>query len=129
MLCLDEREKGWERDETLPVDKNGLTLLRQSFIHAIIPVMLSSKEKEPLIKKAQKHDKDTGSAEVQIAVITERINRLAGHLKKNKKDNHSRRGLVQLVSTRRKHLQYLEKTNKKSYEKILKSIKLKDDKK
>ena len=87
--------------------------------------MLQAKKKAAVIKKAQKHDKDTGSAEVQVAILTERINSLSMHLKKNKKDNHSRRGLLQMVADRRKHLAYLEKTNKKAFEKVLAATKLK----
>ena len=87
--------------------------------------MLPTKKKASVIKKVQKHDKDTGSAEVQIAILTERINALTSHLKKNAKDNHSRRGLLQMVADRRKHLQYLEKNDKKTYEKISSAMKLK----
>ena len=87
--------------------------------------MLPVKKKEAVIKKAQKHEKDTGSADVQVAILTERINALSSHLKKNKKDNHSRRGLLQMVADRRKHLAYLEKTNKKSFAKVSASMKLK----
>jgi small subunit ribosomal protein S15 len=87
--------------------------------------MLPVKKKAAIIKKVQAHDKDTGSASVQIAILTERINALSLHLKKNNKDNHSRRGLLQMVADRRKHLQYLEKTDKTAYEKIAKTVKLK----
>lgn len=94
-------------------------------IRDIIPPMLPVKKKAAIIKKVQAHDKDTGSASVQIAILTERINALSLHLKKNNKDNHSRRGLLQMVADRRKHLQYLEKTDKTAYEKIAKTVKLK----
>lgn len=85
--------------------------------------MLTTKKKANIIKKNQVHDKDTGSPEVQIAVITERIDELASHLKKHKKDNHSRRGLIQMVANRRKHLKYLEKTDKARHEKVAKKLK------
>ena len=75
--------------------------------------MLTSKKKKRIIKKSQIHEEDTGSSEVQVSVLTERINELADHLKQNKKDNHSRRGLLQLVSKRRSHLKFLEGKNKK----------------
>lgn len=87
--------------------------------------MLPIKKKAAVIKKVQKHEKDTGSAQVQVAILTERINALSSHLKKNAKDNHSRRGLLQMVADRRKHLQYLEKTNKKAFEKVSAAMKLK----
>lgn len=69
--------------------------------------MLSTKKKQTIIKKAKVHEKDTGSSEVQIAILTERINELTAHLKKHKKDIHSRRGLLKLVSKRRSHEKYL----------------------
>jgi len=65
--------------------------------------MLSKKTKKNTISKAQKHDKDTGSSHVQVAILNKRIEELSKHLKKNKKDNHSRKGLLQLVAKRRKH--------------------------
>ena len=87
--------------------------------------MLNTVKKQKVIKKVQKHDTDTGSSEVQIAILSERIEELTKHLKKNKKDNHSRRGLVKMVSDRRKHLKYLEKNNKRAYNKIVKELGLK----
>ncbi len=76
--------------------------------------MLSTKKKQTIIKKSQKHPTDTGSSEVQIAVLNEKIEALSLHLKKHKKDNHSRRGLLKMVSDRRKHTKYAEKTAKKA---------------
>ena len=69
--------------------------------------MLKTKKKLIVIKKAQVHDKDTGSSDVQVGLLTERINELTKHLKKNKKDESSRRGLLRLVSKRRLHEKYL----------------------
>jgi len=74
--------------------------------------MISTKKKEAIIKKSAKHDKDTGSSEVQVALLTERIEELASHLKKNPKDSHSRRGLLKLVADRRSHQRYLSTKNK-----------------
>ncbi len=76
--------------------------------------MLSTKKKQSIIKKTARHTKDTGSSQVQIALLTERINELASHLKKHAKDNHSRRGLLKLVSERRAHEKYLEAKKKKA---------------
>lgn len=76
--------------------------------------MISTKKKETIIKKVQKHDKDTGSAEVQVSLITERIEELASHLKKNPKDFHSRRGLLKLVSDRRSHQRYIDAQKRKA---------------
>jgi len=74
--------------------------------------MLTVKKKSNIIKKNQLHDKDTGSPEVQIAILSKRIEELAGHLKEHKKDNHSRRGLIKMVADRRSHLKFLERTDK-----------------
>ncbi len=76
--------------------------------------MLTTKKKSAVIKKTARHTKDTGSPEVQIALLTERINELASHLKKHAKDNHSRRGLLKLVSERRTHEKYLATKRKKA---------------
>lgn len=70
------------------------------------------------------HDKDTGSSQVQVAILTERINELSEHLEKHPKDDHSRRGLLGLVGARRKHLNYLRLHSKDNYEKLLKELKL-----
>ena len=72
----------------------------------------------------QIHDKDTGSADVQIARLTQRINHLAAHLESNHKDNHSRRGLIGMVSRRRKLLKYLREQDEERYQKILKALNL-----
>lgn len=87
--------------------------------------MLTTKRKLNLIKKARVHEKDTGSSEVQVAVLTERIAELASHLKKHQKDNHSRRGLIQMVADRRTHLKYLEKKSKPRYNALVKKLGLK----
>ena len=86
--------------------------------------MLTKRQKKTSIDEFQKHDKDTGSAEVQIALLTKRIKELSGHLKKNPKDNHSRRGLLQMVGKRRRFLQYLKREDEKSYTKIMKKLDL-----
>jgi small subunit ribosomal protein S15 len=85
--------------------------------------MLQSKKKQSIIKKHQVHSKDTGSKKVQVAILTEQIDRLADHLKKHKKDNHSRRGLIKMVADRRGHLKVLEKSNPKQHKEALSIIK------
>jgi small subunit ribosomal protein S15 len=87
--------------------------------------MLTKKKKEKIIKEVATHDKDTGSPEVQIAILSKRIEELTKHLKKNAKDNHSRRGLLGMVADRRKHLKYLQKVAPKRYEVIMKKVELK----
>jgi len=86
---------------------------------------LNKENKEKLIHGFRKHDKDTGSAGVQIALITERINQLSGHFKQHVKDHHSRRGLLRLVGRRRALLDYLKKVDKKQYDALLDKLDLK----
>lgn len=85
---------------------------------------LTNEEKQNLITKFAIHEGDTGSPEVQIAILTERINRLSEHLKGHKKDNHSRRGLLQMVGKRRRLIEYLKATDTERYDKIAKELKL-----
>lgn len=81
---------------------------------------LDTKSKQDIIKKFAVGKGDTGSPEVQIALLTEKINKLADHLKSHKKDNHSRRGLISMVSKRRRLLFYLQKKDLKRYGEIAK---------
>ncbi len=76
---------------------------------------ITNKENQDIVKKFGKNENDTGSSEVQIALLTERIRLLTEHAKDNKKDHHSRRGLVMLVSQRKKLLKYLRRINPESY--------------
>lgn len=87
--------------------------------------MLTKRKKHNEITKVQRHDTDTGSPEVQVAVLTRRIEELSLHLNKNSKDKHSRRGLLGLVADRRKHMKYLEVNNKRAYGSLVKKLGLK----
>ena len=87
--------------------------------------MLTKRKKANEIAKAKRHDTDTGSPEVQIAILTRRIEELSAHLDKNRKDLHSRRGLLGLVADRRKHLKFLETTNKRAHNALVKRLGLK----
>jgi len=87
--------------------------------------MLTTKKKAAVIKKIARHDTDTGSPDVQVALLSKQIDELAKHLKKNPKDFHSRRGLLQMVSDRRSHLRYLETNNKRNYNALVKKLGLK----
>ena len=87
--------------------------------------MLTPKEKNAIIKKFQTHKDDTGSPEVQVAVLTEEIERVSEHLKTHRKDNHSRRGLLKMVGNRRRLLRYLKGEDQKRYTKIVEKLKLK----
>ena len=81
--------------------------------------MLSKEKKAEIIKQYGRNPQDTGSPEVQIALLTERINQLTEHLKNNKKDHHSRRGLLKMVGQRRGLLEYLKRTNIESYRDLI----------
>jgi small subunit ribosomal protein S15 len=87
--------------------------------------MLSKRIKENTIKKTQRHDSDTGSPEAQVALLTRQIEELSTHLRKHKKDFHSRRGLLQMVADRRKHLKYLQKKDASAYEALIEKLGLK----
>ncbi len=87
--------------------------------------MLDPEEKEKIIKKYKLHERDTGSSEVQIALLTEEIKRLLFHLKTHPKDFHSKRGLLKMVAKRRRFLNYLEKEDSTRYKSIIKKIGLK----
>ncbi|MCD6233049.1 30S ribosomal protein S15 [bacterium] len=88
-------------------------------------MMLTQKEKEKIIKDFKLHQSDTGSADVQIALLTEEITRLLKHLKKHPKDLHSRRGLLKMVIKRRRLLNYLKHIDEKRYNKVVKKVGLK----
>lgn len=87
--------------------------------------MLTKRVKSRIVGEYRTHEKDTGSANVQVAMLSREIDDLATHLKKNPKDNHSRRGLLKMVSKRRKLLTYLKKTEPSAYEKVIKKLDLK----
>ncbi len=86
--------------------------------------MQTKEVKEKIIKDNRTHAKDTGSPEVQIALITDRINYLSEHFSAHKKDFHSRRGLMKLVGQRKRLLEYLKQEDVKRYEALIKRLKL-----
>ncbi len=85
---------------------------------------LDDARKEKIKKQFQVHPKDTGSSDVQIALLTERIKDITEHLKKHKKDHHSRRGLLKLVGRRRKLLDYLSEKQPERYQELIKKLNL-----
>ncbi|MDI6891559.1 MAG: 30S ribosomal protein S15 [Actinomycetota bacterium] len=87
---------------------------------------LPKEEKSNLIKQFQQHETDTGSPEVQIAILTTRIKGLTDHLKKHKKDHHSRRGLLKMVGQRRRLLNYLKELDIERYRNVIEKLKLRD---
>lgn len=86
---------------------------------------LTKRQKQNTIKDVKHHDTDNGSTEVQIALLTRRIDELSSHLKKHRGDNHSRRGLLKLVAERRKLVKYLQSISKKRYNALAKKLGLK----
>ncbi len=84
--------------------------------------MLTKEAKAELVKKYGKSENDTGATEVQVALLTERINYLTEHLKTHKHDHHSRRGLLMLVGKRRRHLDYLAKKDLEGYRTLIKQL-------
>ncbi len=83
---------------------------------------MQREQKKGIIKDFQTHGKDTGSAQVQVAILTEKINQLTEHLKAHPKDKHSRRGLIGMVGRRRKLLRYLQMNNTAEYSKLTQSL-------
>ncbi len=83
---------------------------------------LAKEQKENIIKQYKMHESDTGSPEVQIALISERLNVLNSHFQTHKKDHHSRRGLLMLVGQRRKLLSYLKAIDRERYKKLIKQL-------
>lgn len=90
-----------------------------------MPLMLATKDKTKIIGKHSTHDGDTGSPEVQIALFSEEIERLAKHLKKHAKDNSSRTGLLKMVAKRKRMMDYLQKESPTRYNKVVKELGLK----
>jgi small subunit ribosomal protein S15 len=80
---------------------------------------ITAEKKTELIGEYRRNEKDSGSPEVQVSILTERINNLTGHLKTHKHDHHSRRGLLQMVSTRNSLLRYLARTNRSAYQTLI----------
>ena len=87
--------------------------------------MLTTRKKENAMRDVRRHDNDTGSPEAQVAILTKQIDDLSKHPKTNAKDFHSRRGLLQMVADRRKHLKYLEQKDAKAYKSLVKKLDLK----
>ena len=85
-------------------------------------MVLNPEEKKEIIDRFKLHDKDTGSPEVQVAILSNRINYLTEHFKTHKKDHHSRRGLLKLVGQRRRLLNYLRRTDVQRYQNIIKEL-------
>lgn len=84
--------------------------------------MLNKDEKTTVMEGHRRHETDTGSPQVQVAILTERINRLTDHLRTHKKDHHSRRGLLQMVGRRRRLLNYLQRTDLEGYRALVQRL-------
>ncbi|MBI4159661.1 30S ribosomal protein S15 [Candidatus Wolfebacteria bacterium] len=90
-------------------------------------MMLTTKKKQVIIGDHQRHKTDTGSAEVQVALLTKSVAELTGHLKEHPKDNHSRRGLLKMVGKRKRLLDYLAKNDAKRHASIIRKLGLKNN--
>ncbi len=84
--------------------------------------MIAAERKQSVIETHRVHDKDTGSSEVQVALLTERINELSDHFKAHAKDHHSRRGLLRIVSQRRRLLEYLRRSSPVRYQELIQRL-------
>ncbi len=84
--------------------------------------MMSKEKKAEIISKFKTHDDDSGSPEVQVALLTERIQQLTDHLKTHKKDHHSRTGLIKMVGHRRRHLNYLKRVDFEKYTELCEKL-------
>ncbi len=84
--------------------------------------MLTNQEKQQIIDTYKTHENDNGSPQVQIAILTEKIARLTDHLKENRKDFHSRRGLIKMVSQRKKHLAYLKRIDQEAFADVVSKL-------
>jgi small subunit ribosomal protein S15 len=100
----------------------GLHARRAGFPRSDSESMLTKEDKASIVKKYGKSENDTGATEVQVALLTERINYLTGHLKMHKGDHHSRRGLLMLVGQRRRLLNYLSTSDLDGYRKLIKQL-------
>jgi len=87
-------------------------------------MVATPKDKKKIAQDFARAPADTGSSEVQVALLSERINRLTEHMKSNKKDSHSRRSLIMLVSKRQRHLNYLKKNRPRTYREVMEKLKL-----
>jgi small subunit ribosomal protein S15 len=94
----------------------------QTIIKEVWKVVLTTEDKKEIIDRFKLHGKDTGSSEVQIALLSNRISYLTEHFKTHKKDHHSRRGLLKLVGQRRKLLNYLKRSDLTRYQQVIKEL-------
>ena len=92
------------------------------FCYGLPPMSLTVEAKREIVSKFGKSDTDTGSTEVQVALLTRRINDLNEHLREHRKDHHSRRGLLMLVGQRRRLLKYMQKNNLEGYRELIKEL-------
>ena len=122
-LIMTKKEETPKTEEKKPVAKKATPKAPAKKATKKVAVKAKPKvEKKEVIKTHQTHAKDTGSSEVQIAVLTNKIEMLADHLQTHSKDKHSRRGLIGMVGKRRKLLRYLQMTNAAKYSQITKAL-------
>ena len=102
-----------------------LWLRIKRFCAILFAIMITKRKKQNIIKEVGRREKDTGSAEVQVGILSRRIEELTKHLKTHKKDIHSRRGLLGMVADRQAHLRYLQKRHPRRYNGIVRKLELK----
>ena len=105
----------------------GACLVRQGDTTALVTVVVSKERKAELVKLYGKNENDSGSAAVQVAILTDRIRELTEHMKTHKKDFHTRRGLLMLVGKRRRLLSYIKKGDIEAYRTLIKSLGIRDN--
>lgn len=121
LACLDDIPDAAEPapPSLKTLARTAKSVTRRKAINESMPMSITAERKAELIKKFARTKGDTGSPEVQVAILTERINNLTEHFKDNKKDNHSRRGLLAMVATRRKLLDYVKRKNEERYQTLI----------
>jgi small subunit ribosomal protein S15 len=97
----------------------SLQVVKKPYLSGVLSMSVTVIQKADIVKKFQRAEGDTGSPEVQVALLTARINDLTPHFKANKKDHHSRRGLLKMVSTRRRLLDYFKRVNSEGYRALI----------
>lgn len=120
--CMVKTAKTAVKKEAKKPEKKPVKAAKKTEKKPVAPIPPPSEEKMQVIEEYQVKPGDTGSPEVQVALLSARIEKLVGHLKSNPSDNHSRRGLLGIVSKRRRLLNYLEKKDKKRYTEIVKKV-------
>jgi small subunit ribosomal protein S15 len=117
-----ELSAGFDSHQDMKRAEDVRPIWKRTHLKEGLTVALDPEAKKEIIDRFKLHDKDTGSAEVQVAILSNRINYLTDHFKIHKKDHHSRRGLLKLVGQRRRLLNYLRRTDVERYQNIIREL-------